>query len=629
MNTIKPSEIDRMLSGKVDELAKFLLPNGKRNGGFWEAGSVDGEAGQSLKVYLNGNGWCDFSEASGGDYISLWQEVNNIDFKTAFEECKKWLGVYESEPKKIFHKAEKPKAVIPLSEKIRGYLGQKRKLSDSTVEAFNVEQDTVNGQTAIYFPYITDGALTHYKQMLFDRNTGKKTFRASKGTKPVLFGWQALPNERLSSIIICEGEIDAMSYREYGFNALSTPFGGGEAGKQNWINYEYERLTQFEEIFLSMDQDEVGQAANKDIIERLGVDRCRVVKLPHKDINDCLTAGVTKPIIDECLKSAKHLEIKEVTRTQPYHELTLDWMYSDAKVRGFDTPWNKVNEEWKPGYSELTLINGINAHGKSEFANQLILHATLGLDMPALLCSMEIPHVRLLERLIKQSTGSRDKPARELAEKALKTLDVNLLLGDFPQGVTPERLVEVLAYSYRRHGCQVVLIDSLMKCGIGEDDYPAQKAFVEKLCDLKNSIPIHIFLVVHPRKGATEDFIPGKMDVAGAGGITNLADNLITVWRNKEWELLRRSRDARKSSDQHYEHNLMVSRQAQAKGEKVTPEQLFILNEADEVESGNGVIAHLQKDRNGGNEQQFGFFYQNSQHVHKSAKNNRYYVEGK
>ncbi|MFO6426560.1 hypothetical protein ACLBOM_13325 [Escherichia coli] len=39
-----------------------------------------------------------------------------------------------------------------------------------------------------------------------------------------------------------------------------------------------------------------------------------------------------------------------------------------------------------------------------------------------------------------------------------------------------------------------------MKCGIGDDDYNGQKAFVDSICDFKNKTNSHVILVTHWRK---------------------------------------------------------------------------------------------------------------------------------
>ncbi|XBY07296.1 hypothetical protein ABR759_20570 [Escherichia coli] len=50
-----------------------------------------------------------------------------------------------------------------------------------------------------------------------------------------------------------------------------------------------------------------------------------------------------------------------------------------------------------------------------------------------------------------------------------------------------DRLIEIFDYARRRYGIQLFIIDSLMKCGIGDDDYNGQKAFVDSICDFKKT----------------------------------------------------------------------------------------------------------------------------------------------
>lgn len=599
MNSIKPEEINRMLGAKAHQFCQNFLPNGKKNGKHWEVGSVLGEAGQSCKVYLNGDGFYDFAAAEGGDYISLYMGIKGLDFAKAFEECKRWLGVQEPERKRKFNKPVKPKTLRKLTETGFEYLAS-RGLKRETIEAFKVCEDSLWGKPAIFFPYMVKNNLTHFKQLAVERINGKKKFNASEKTEPVLFGWQTIPNDRLKQIIITEGEIDAMTMHQYGFNALSVPFGGGDGAKQDWIESDFVRLSRFDEILICMDNDEAGDKANKAIVDRLGVDRCRIVKLPHKDANDCLMAGVKAEEIKECIDNAKHVDIDEIVQPNQFTDETIEWMLGEEDLtRGFDTPWPKMNVEWRPSWGELTLVNGINAHGKSQFVNQIAIHAGMN-GIKTLIMSMEIPHVRLNERIVRQVTGSNKRMTKELIEQSLDELTEKVWLGNFKDRLTADRLLEVMLYAHKRYNMKVFLIDSLMKCGIGEDDFPAQKEFVERLCDFKNQYPVHIFLVVHPRKGVNELTVPNKLDVAGAGGITNLADNLLTVWRNKERERLQKLVD----------RNLPITDE-----------------EAEYIDKNSGVKVELQKDRNGGNEQRFGFYYKNSQYVEYEAQKNIYYVQ--
>jgi twinkle protein len=78
----------------------------------------------------------------------------------------------------------------------------------------------------------------------------------------------------------------------------------------------------------------------------------------------------------------------------------------------------------------------------------------------------------------------------------------------------------------------------LTTLNIAEDDYNAQKQLTEMLRDFKLQHNCHIHLVAHPRKPRDEKEIPGKYDIRGGGAISDLADNCLAVWRNKEKEFV-------------------------------------------------------------------------------------------
>ncbi|MBR7538906.1 toprim domain-containing protein, partial [Mycobacterium tuberculosis] len=103
---------------------------------------------------------------------------------------------------------------------------------------------------------------------------GKKRTWQSAGAEPCLFGWDLVPDSA-KAVLIVEGELDAMSLYEYGIAALSVNQG---AGNHQWIDSDFDRLERFPEIFLWFDNDEAGQKGVREVAQRLGLDRCRIVK---------------------------------------------------------------------------------------------------------------------------------------------------------------------------------------------------------------------------------------------------------------------------------------------------------------------------------------------------------------
>lgn len=536
------SELSRKLAEQAESVAKHLLPAGKLEGGEWLVGSVNGEQGRSCKIRVQGikrGVWADFASNQGGDLIDLWRESRGLSMAQTINEVKEWLGVFEPssipKQKKTYRKPERPQGIAKPKDRVREYL-ESRKLNKS-IEAYHVGSvDAIHGGKSkgpwIVFPFRREGELLSLKYMHVDRPDGKKVIRAEADCEPCLFGWDVI-DDSLRFVVICEGEIDAMSFYEYGIPAMSVPFGGGGGNKQQWIETEYENLDRFSEIYLCLDNDEAGKEGAQEIVRRLGAHRCRIVTLPYKDANECLMRGVPADEIRQCVKHAESLDPEELRKPKTYMGEVVELFYpTGGKKPGFDFPWPKVPIRLLNG--ELSIWTGINGHGKSLLLGQVLNHAGTQ-KHSSVIASFEMAPEKTLGRIVRQMTG-QERPTQSEIMDAVLFLNGYMWIFDLVGTAKKERLLEVFKYAYQRYGITQFVIDSLMKCGINEDDYNAQKAFVDTLCDFAKSTKTHIHLVAHSRKGGSELDPPNKMDVKGTGSLTDLADNLFCVYRNKKKE---------------------------------------------------------------------------------------------
>jgi twinkle protein len=128
------------------------------------------------------------------------------------------------------------------------------------------------------------------------------------------------------------------------------------------------------------------------------------------------------------------------------------------------------------------------------------------------------------------------KPGDSFSRHITRSLRGRLFAFDVVGAAKAKRILEVFRYARRRYGIDLFLLDNLTKCGFADDDYAGQKAFTEELCDFARTEDTHVMMVAHMRKGESEDKPAGKMSVKGSGGITDLVDTVIEVWRNKPRE---------------------------------------------------------------------------------------------
>ena len=235
---------------------------------------------------------------------------------------------------------------------------------------------------------------------------------------------------------------------------------------------------------------------------------------------------------------AEYMDLTEhdqrVIPSGQYAEDVVAYFWDEKRERGDVLPWEKTLGKiaFRPG--EVTLWAGYNGHGKSLALGQLCC-ALVTQAKNMCIASLEMKPVITLARMCRQAAGS-SKPDPDFIRLFHQVTDRCMWIYDQQGTVSAEKMIGVMRYVAEVKGCKHFVLDSLLKCGIAEDDYTAQKMFVDRICTVARDTGMHIHFVAHSRKGKDENTPPGKMDVKGTGSITDQVDNVITWWRNKAKE---------------------------------------------------------------------------------------------
>ena len=535
-------ELAQHLAPHAAGICSELYPDGRVESGCYKIGSIQGEKGRSMSVYLNGDQcgkWMDFSTGEGGDLLDLIMYSQGMSLVDAMDWAKKRYGIRDNTPAKKVAPAEKRNYTHPTPppknehQHLHEYM-EKRGFKDVGEVCFRYkiyETDARGGQDVVFPFFDTQGKETFLKTKPINHDGNPST---QKDLKPILFGWQAVP-DTARKIWITEGEWDAIACGELGFPALSVPMGGGKGAKQTkWIAHEYDNLARFEEILIATDMDEQGELAAAEIMQRLG-DRCYRVNLPTKDINELLQKNGYEQArwMLECAYQEARWKDPETLRSVLDFESDIDDFFENQSddTQGFGSGWEKLDEEdikFRP--NELWGVCGINGHGKSMWLNQLALNAVQQ-DQKVLIASMEMTPKATMGRMVRQAAGSANPP-QPYRKKLLEWMCPNLWLFVDKLTPKPEDLMSCFEYAYRRYGINTFIVDSLTNM-VRQDDYEGQQKFIEKLVNFKLSFPVTVFIVTHVRKGESEYSAPNKYDVKGSGSITDLADGFLSVWKNK------------------------------------------------------------------------------------------------
>jgi twinkle protein len=526
----------------------------------------------SFSVNVEKRIWHCFGCSQTGDVFDFEMKRKGLDFMSALKLVANVVGVSVPE-KRMYQPPEVRAAAAPQrgvfdpdkfralepGGKVWSYLTEKRKLQPETMERYSVGQ-TVDGQ-AYSFAYkwwlpgykYQEGDRPRFefaKVVKVDRKDGKKEeWREPKGGKNILFGMVAVP-KHATELVIAEGEIDAITWAQYGYAAVSVPGGAGYLG---WLEICWDWLERFKKIHISFDEDAAGRKKLVELVQRLGMARTDIVHLPekapgirYKDANECLQGGVTRETMVACVNEPEVLKPAALKDIYAFENEIWEKLHPEGTDQlGLRLPWGNQNGSSLPfrfRYGEVTVWTGFNKHGKSEVLNNCIVDLCWQGDK-ALICSLEVQAPETYRKLIRMAIGRRDVCAKEdrahFRERCLKPLAQKVWVYDHVGNAVVTDVLNVMLYAFQRYGCRQFVLDSLMKFqgldGEGQEQWNHQRDFMNAVITFAATYRVHVHLVAHSKKPDKqgEAKIPRRYDISGSAHISNLPHNVLVVWRNR------------------------------------------------------------------------------------------------
>ena len=568
---ISAAEISDMLAGRVEDVCRLLLPGGKAVKNEWLAGDISGGEGITLKVQLDGayrGTWKDWAnDDDKGDLIDLWRLCRGLSRGEAFRQVKEYLGIFDGVTGGARSYAKPPEKPTPPPRKdgmAYSFLTATRKLTAETVNSFQVGTDN----RAIVFPcFAPNGELVNRSYRTLPKDGEKKKVWQDTDCAPCLFGWQALPDAAYQSrtVMLAEGQIDAMTWHQWGIPALSIPAGSG----QTWINFEWDNLAIFDKILIAFDQDAAGQKNADSVIKRLGPHRCFRVLYPHKDANEALQAGRGYQDAREWASQAKPPSLSGVVSA---NELESRLMAEAApKAMPLTLPFFNIDWNTRRGFyfrpRETTLWTGVTGNGKSTFLTylQMILASN---SRNVFIASLEIKAETTLHRTICSYYGTENMVEAEIQDTHrvawLDKMGERVCFSDRVGSIESGELFEQMDFAFRRYGCSHFVIDSLMRIQGLEEDAKAVGDFMNRLASFAKDYRVHVHLVAHPRKMGVGQKA-GSNDIKGSSLIANNADNIVGVARNQEkWDLEKEGNTAPEELRKMHDVEITVEKQRES-----------------------------------------------------------------
>ena len=400
---------------------------------------------------------------------------------------------------------------------------------------------TESEQGCIMFPYFRGSEVINIKY-----RTRDKHFRMAAGAERVLYGL----NDVQETLIWVEGEIDKLSLDVAGFqNCVSVPDGAPAVETKNYSSkFDYLDAPELEKVqkhIIAVDMDGPGQALEKELVRRLGADRCWVVRWDgYKDANEVLT-GSGPDAIGQAIAEARQVPI---TGSHTLSEFEEDFitLYEKGSQKGLSTGWAEVDQLYTVRTGDMTVVTGIPNSGKSEWVDALMVNmAKLHGHSFGVFSAENWPITehgkKLAEKFIGKPFSKGPTPSISRTELDVATTWISKHFHFVqPESPTIDSILSVMRQLVLRHGIRGMVIDpwneieSSRPEGMSETEYIGQV-----LSEIRRFSRLHglnAWIVAHPTKLRKDDDgnypVPTPYDISGSANWRNKADNCIAVWRD-------------------------------------------------------------------------------------------------
>jgi twinkle protein len=474
-----------------------------------------------LKVFENGNEFC-----------------HHCGYDSTKDESE-WV------PSSEYKSYKKPDQNLPLvtSGEFRSFFSE-REIGNEVLKRNRVSW---NGKE-IMFPYFYNGEIFNIKYRSLD-----KKFRQETGALKGFFGLDDIIGQK--NIYIVEGELDKLACEEAGFlNVSSVPDGAPSINAKdfhtkfefidNWI----EIFDDAEKIIIAVDNDEPGHKLETELIRRFDPEKCWVVRWPEgcKDANAVLIEHGILTLMG-CLDDIKRVPIKGIFQVSDF-DAEYDDLYENGLQGGVLTGWGELDRLYtvKPG--DLCIVTGRPGHGKSSFLSALLVNLAnihgwrVGVFSPennppqryiAMLAQLKIGKP-FRDGFLQKMTKAESIEARKWANEHFYILNP-----DHKNRTVPE-LLSMSASLVKMYGISGMVFDpwnhisQIRRPGQTETEYVAE--CLEQFLGFAKKYIVKVWIVAHPNKPLKEPGgkwpVPSAYDISGSAHWFNMADDIVTVWRD-------------------------------------------------------------------------------------------------
>lgn len=415
---------------------------------------------------------------------------------------------------------------------------QKTLLSMKISEKKEYIPQTEKEENCIIFPFFRSGELINLKF-----RDGKKNFKLSSGSELIWYNYDAILNH--DEVIICEGEIDALSFMQAGFdNVISVP-NGANVGKMEYFDSSFDDLNKVKHFIIATDNDLKGIELKNDLVRRLGMEKCKIVSfMQYKDANELLThEGVET--LKNVLKDAKLLTLPDIYAVNDFKTDLLDYFQNgipQGKTLGIPELDDKIR--WETG--RFGVVTGIPGMGKGEFIDFICCKLNILYNWPIGFYKPEDMPLKVHFSKLYPKIGGCEFKAGVITEteahNGMEFINKNFFWVNPPVDIQIEEILAKFEYLIKAKGCKVFVIDPWNRVEQSAKHSDNERLFIKqnliKMNNFAKRTDSLLLLIAHPTKMSKDEngkyLIPGPYNISGSADFLNMADYTLTVHRSQD-----------------------------------------------------------------------------------------------
>jgi twinkle protein len=385
------------------------------------------------------------------------------------------------------------------------------------------------------------------KQLLAQkvRKAGKQFSIIGDGKDLPLYGKWLWFGKSTKSIVITEGEIDALSVSQafdHKYPVVSLPNGAQTASKV--IRREYEWLSTFEKIVLMFDSDTPGKEAVEAVAALLPIGKVLVAHLDAKDANDALIRFGPQVLV-KAYWNAVPWRPDGIVQASDLRESVLH----PVQLPSIPYPWEGLNEKLgglRP-YEIVTITAGSGC-GKTTLVKEIAYDLLVNHGQAVGMLMLEENNTRTMEGLIsialsKNIVINRGVVTEEEIANAFDTITGhNLFLYNHFGSGSVDSILDRIRYLVRGCGVHWVFLDhlSILISGLDVGDERKQiDIAMTRLRTLVEELGCGLVIVSHLRrpegdKGHEDGATVRLGQLRGSHAIAQLSDIVVGVQRHDD-----------------------------------------------------------------------------------------------